>query len=597
MADTQDLKSCDQKWSCGFDSRPGHLNLFCIAPCARYKERQHDISIWMPRGIDTGHHTTAARSLTTTAADSTSRAKKRAGQEIHPGKLLPCGGWINQRLWHIIPAMLANPIFIGTALFVLGTCIGSFLNVIIWRSAYLGQPVTFAGKTAGLSLSWPPSHCPHCQCGIRWYLNIPVLGWLGLRGRCATCHEKIPVRYPLVELATGMSFAGLYVAYFHTGWGQPLALGGTGLWHVIAAIFAVGGGNQQFSGIFDGGITLALDLILVAVLFAASAIDADWYEIPTALTHLLLAAALLASLFGLQPGLPALNPAGIAGRMAVGGTAGLLVSLALLWSGVLPQSFSQVAPALLETGPTEGSAHVPRRTIAPMPGPQKTWPSVIGALLILLTVAAGWLWASGRSAALLTLIGAMVIFLLGVLPRSSEAADETQQVLEESAAPGARREILKELLFIAPPVALAIVAAFIPFSLPQGAWLQRMLGVLLGMLFGGGLIWLTRILGTLAFDKVAMGLGDVHLMAAIGAVVGARLVLPIFFLAPILALLWAMVLKFMGKRNVLPYGPWLSMATILALLLGWPMEHWYLLKIFGAAAAPVTTPMHWPGTP
>ena len=164
--------------------------------------------------------------------------------------------------------------------------------------------------------------------------------------------------------------------------------------------------------------------------------------------------------------------------------------------------------------------------MAPMAGPKNNWPSVAATALILLAVAAGWFWTSRSTAALLTLIGAMAIFLLGVLPRSSETADETQQVLEESAAPSARAEILKELLFILPPVVLAVAAVFIPFSLPHAEWLERILGVLLGMLWGGGLIWITRILGTLALNKVAMGLGDVHLMAAIGAVVGARLVLP-----------------------------------------------------------------------
>ncbi len=520
---------------------------------------------------------------------------KSNGLGIHSSHSSP-GGWINQRRWLIIPTMLPNPILTGTALFVFGACIGSFLNVIIWRSAYLGQPVTFQGKTAGLSLSWPPSHCPHCNSAIQWYQNIPVLAWVWLHGQCARCHEKIPVRYPLVELATGLSFVGLYVAYFHTGWGRPpLGLAGTG--QMIAAFFAVGGENQRFTGIFDGGITLALDLLLVAVLFAASGIDADWYEIPTALTNILIAVALLASLFGLQPGLPALHPSETVGRMTVGATAGLLVSLGLLWLGVLPRSFSQVVPVLSDTDTAAPGSHIPRRPIAPMPGPQKTWPSVVGTVLILLTVAASWLWTSGRAAALLTLIASLVIFLLGVLPRSNEAADETEQVLEESAAPRVRVEILKELLFLMPPIVLALVAASIPFSLPHPAWLQRLLGVLLGLLFGGGLIWLTRILGSLAFNRVAMGLGDVHLMAAIGAVVGTRLVLPIFFMAPVLGMLWAIVLKFMGKRNVLPYGPWLSMATILALLIGWPIEHWYLLKILGTSAAPVASPIDWPGTP
>ncbi len=522
--------------------------------------------------------------------------KKSDGVGIH-SSYSSLDGWINQQRWLIIPTMLLNPILTGTVLFVLGACIGSFLNVIIWRSAYLGQPVMFGGKTAGLSLSWPPSHCPHCNWAIRWYQNIPVLAWVWLRGRCAKCQAKIPVRYPLVELATGLAFVALYVAYFHTGWGrQPAGLAGAGIWHMAAAIFGNGAGNQQFRSMFNGGITLGLDLLLVAVLFAASGIDADWYEIPTALTNILIAAALLTSLFGLQPGLPALNPSGMGGRMAVGGTAGLLVSLGLLWRGVLPRSFSQVVyvPA---TDTAAADSHIPQRSIAPMPGPQKSWPSVVGSVLILLAVAASWLWTSGRIAALLTLIASLVIFLLGVLPRSSEAPDESQQVLEESAAPRVRVEILKELLFLMPPVVLALAAAIMPFSLPHPEWLQRLLGVLLGLLFGGGVIWLTRISGSLAFNRVAMGLGDVHLMAAIGAVVGAKLVLPIFFMAPVLGLLWAIVLRFMGKRNVLPYGPWLSMATILALLVGWPIEHWYLLKISGSSTAPVTIPTHWPGTP
>jgi leader peptidase (prepilin peptidase)/N-methyltransferase len=77
---------------------------------------------------------------------------------------------------------------------VLGLAIGSFLNVVIHR-----VPV-------GASVVSPPSHCPRCENPIRARHNVPVAGWLVLRGRCADCGLPIPVRYPLVELLTGVLF-------------------------------------------------------------------------------------------------------------------------------------------------------------------------------------------------------------------------------------------------------------------------------------------------------------------------------------------------------------------------------------------------------
>ncbi|GAB3857982.1 A24 family peptidase [Nocardioides maradonensis] len=78
---------------------------------------------------------------------------------------------------------------------LLGLIIGSFLNVVIHR------------VPRGESIVRPPSACPRCGHEIRNRHNIPVLGWLVLRGRCADCGEPISVRYPLVELGTGVLFA------------------------------------------------------------------------------------------------------------------------------------------------------------------------------------------------------------------------------------------------------------------------------------------------------------------------------------------------------------------------------------------------------
>ncbi len=76
--------------------------------------------------------------------------------------------------------------------FIIGLCIGSFLNVCIYR-----LPI-------GQSIAFPPSHCPQCGAAIRFYDNIPVFGWLFLKGRCRDCQTAISPRYPLVELLTGL---------------------------------------------------------------------------------------------------------------------------------------------------------------------------------------------------------------------------------------------------------------------------------------------------------------------------------------------------------------------------------------------------------
>ncbi|HZG48387.1 MAG TPA: prepilin peptidase [Thermoleophilaceae bacterium] len=78
-----------------------------------------------------------------------------------------------------------------------GGVIGSFLNVVAHR------------LPRGESLASPPSRCPECGTTIKPYDNLPVVGWLLLRGRCRSCGARISVRYPLVELVTALVFAGV----------------------------------------------------------------------------------------------------------------------------------------------------------------------------------------------------------------------------------------------------------------------------------------------------------------------------------------------------------------------------------------------------
>ena len=98
---------------------------------------------------------------------------------------------------------------------IVGAAIGSFLNVCIYR------------WPAEQSVIRPPSRCPSCEHALAWYDNVPILGWLLLRGRCRYCGAGVSVQYPLIELATaliwvaaavrfGPSFDALHSALFLT---------------------------------------------------------------------------------------------------------------------------------------------------------------------------------------------------------------------------------------------------------------------------------------------------------------------------------------------------------------------------------------------
>ena len=133
-------------------------------------------------------------------------------------------------------------IFVG----VLSLCVGSFLNVVIYRTPKMmeqewkqecqlmlhpEQPLIDETK---ISLSHPASTCPKCQSPIRWYQNIPVISWLALRGRCGTCHNPISKRYPLIELLTAI--CSLIVVYTF-GPSMQMIFGILFTWVLIALTF------------------------------------------------------------------------------------------------------------------------------------------------------------------------------------------------------------------------------------------------------------------------------------------------------------------------------------------------------------------------
>ncbi len=102
--------------------------------------------------------------------------------------------------WSLLPFHFWSLVF-----FTFGCIVGSFLNVCIHR-----MPL-------GMSIISPRSHCPHCKYSIPWYLNIPLVTWLALRGRCKNCGASISVRYFVVELLTGVAFLSCWLAFGDAG--------------------------------------------------------------------------------------------------------------------------------------------------------------------------------------------------------------------------------------------------------------------------------------------------------------------------------------------------------------------------------------------
>ena len=87
------------------------------------------------------------------------------------------------------------------AVFIFGSCLGSFLNVCIHR------------LPKDESIAKPRSFCPKCKTTVKWYDNIPLLSYIILQARCRSCHEKIPLRYPLVEFITAVLALVLYLKF------------------------------------------------------------------------------------------------------------------------------------------------------------------------------------------------------------------------------------------------------------------------------------------------------------------------------------------------------------------------------------------------
>jgi leader peptidase (prepilin peptidase)/N-methyltransferase len=171
-------------------------------------------------------------------------------------------------------------LLLAAACALLGLLVGSFLNVVIVRVPEKRSVVT------------PRSHCPRCSAQLRDRDNIPVVSWLLLRGRCHSCAEAIPIRYPLVELATGALFAAMALR-FGAAWALPGYL------------------------------------VFVAALLAVSAIDLERFLIPNRVVYPALVASLV--LLGLAALLDHDGDALVRGLIGAVAASGGLFALALLY--------------------------------------------------------------------------------------------------------------------------------------------------------------------------------------------------------------------------------------------------------------------------
>lgn len=436
--------------------------------------------------------------------------------------------------------------FYITFFFILGACVGSFLNVVVWR------------LPRGESLVRPPSRCPTCETPLAWYDNVPVLGWLMLRGRCRYCHSPISFRYPAIEFITGSLFVFYYVMFFLAQHGPCPAV--RPLWFAL---------NFQ-----EHWPVYAVAVFAVSALLAASLIDAEGFWIPQSIPIVLLVVGL--AYHGIfdrpnYPGSTMIDPRGVAGKMTLGGTLGLMVALALVWTGRLKRSFADGYP-LLEVEKDPPAAEAP-----------------------------GWfarLWGRLIEAYRRDLTGTQQ----AAMEKARHGAESREKALEEEAkraqaaepAPATppkefskadiRRETRREMVFLMFPMGGAIATALLLQRIPalNSLWtsllanvhFNAIVGAMLGALVGGFTVWLTRILGGMAFGREAMGMGDVDLMLGVGAVIGAGPVTVAFFVAPFFGIIAVLPRLLGGRGRELPYGPYLSLGTAATLLYYCDIADW-----------------------
>ncbi len=481
-------------------------------------------------------------------------------------------------------------------IFALGAIVGSFTNVLVYR------------LPKGENIVHPPSACPRCGTKLRWTENFPIFGWLWLRGKCRFCKSPISCEYPLIELLMALLFGSLYVLWFMS----PALLKQVGL--------DVEGLRPDWSneGIRWMWPALLIHFSLIASLIAMTLIDARTFMIPLILpwtatvvgvightAHAVWFGATRGSLMG-DPAWPWTIPTfgWQITLAALLGTGGLALAIGLLKLGVIPRSFDHEYESWATETEAKAAAAEKDKPAAETSTPENA-PVRIGPLLhrvLLLTGPAMALMSLGFVAGLkvnapikFMTIGMALGLIIGLALRrlAPDDADADDANPYWVSYPHIRREMWRETLFLAP----AAMGLGLGWWLGAGAsgepslWMSALGGSLAGLLAGGGVVWIVRILGSLAFGKEAMGAGDAHLLAAVGACLGLFDPLIAFFIAPFFGIAWAILSLmsasvFKREGHALPYGPHLALATILLIYFKPGVER----VISAIARAPIDLP-------
>ncbi|MEO6595890.1 MAG: A24 family peptidase [Planctomycetota bacterium] len=190
---------------------------------------------------------------------------------------------------------------VGAAL--LGACVGSFLNVVIWR---LPQEDPRRRSLGGRS------HCPHCGALIRWFDNLPVLAWIFLRARARCCKGSISIRYPTVELLTAALFLAL------------------AMWPPFGPVWVQHGDTITLDA--AAAAAFGLHAVFISLLVACTFIDFDTQLLPDVLTKPGMALGLLGGLWPGIAGVISSDPStSVALRSVLASLVGLLVGGGATW--------------------------------------------------------------------------------------------------------------------------------------------------------------------------------------------------------------------------------------------------------------------------
>lgn len=395
--------------------------------------------------------------------------------------------------------------------FIFGGVVASFLTVVMDR------------LPRGKSIIKPRSHCESCGHMLSWHENLPIFGYLRLRGKCASCGKKIPFHLFMNELLIAIGFALVFMLYFMVNPNHPV------IGRLVPPYFV----SLQLP---YGWPIYILHMALFSALLAMTVIDFRTYTIPIEITWFVTVLALL---------IHTMLPIWPAGHV------------------ILPLDRSPIMPGVASSS----LAHwvIPLAT-----------PPVFAAAL----------------GGLLGIVIASLLLRKGVLRYGFIDFDlfvgEDDDI---TAYPNSRRELEWEFDYLA-IVGLAMTAGYLiglhwqHLTINTGfpLWCAALGGSLTGYFMGVGLIWGIRLFGTFLFGKEAMGLGDAHLLGCVGAVLGWADPILIFLLAPFLAMFGMLIGSILGSffkgfRRVLPYGPWLALATLIVAFGDWWIEP-FLSRLF-----------------